>query len=226
MIRKRTLLIALTVLAVSLTSCSASRSESEDAEGSVLVVENSSEIITVAEEEMTAADAVDETVVGSVDETLGEVYVSESDEEADDERDLYLKEIPPYEETEITLGDTSYKDELTDQLLIDEADSLFDQGYLIIGAETLAKNGACLTDQEGKYFYRGFLAANGNLEVPELRYYYIIPEDLMWNVIDSSSSYVSSYTMSETKIEFELVDDNETLVYDREKELLVDVMYK
>ena len=224
MIRKRTLLIALTVLAVSLTSCSASRSESEDAEGSVLVVENSSELITSTEAE-TAEEVIPSA--DSQDETLGEVNVLESDEEADDdESDIYLKEIPPFENTEITLGDTSYKDELTDQLLIDEADSLFDQGYLIIGADTLAKNGACLTYQEGKYFYRGFLAANGNLEVPELRYYYILPEDLLWEVIDTSSSYVSSYTMSETKIEFELVDENETLVYNREQELLIDISYR
>ena len=157
-------------------------------------------------------------VVESVDET-----VAESD---DDESDLYLKEIPPYEETEITLGDTSFRDELTDEILIDEANSLFDQGYLIIGADTLAKNGACLTDQEGKYFYRGFLAANGNLDVPELRYYYILPEDLMWSVIDTSNSYVASYTLSETKIEFDLVEENETLTYDRENELLVSVIYR
>ena len=135
----------------------------------------------------------------------------------DEETGDYLKVLPALDYSEeFDINDVSYRDELFDESLIELADMWHEEGYLIIGAETLAKNGASFSIDNQHYFYRGFMAASHNVEVPRVMYYFILPEDMLFELIGRYVDFAQDYTEDGDIITFDLGDiDGISLTYDR-----------
>ena len=221
----------VTVIAV-LASCSKNPPEDQKVSGKPVVFVEETTTATTTEETMAAAteyEIVESVASGeadySYDYTDDEVIATEPSEvEEDDEFVVedeetgdYLKVLPALDYSEeFDINDVSYRDELFDESLIELADMWHEEGYLIIGAETLAKNGASFSIDNQHYFYRGFMAASHNVEVPRVMYYFILPEDMLFELIGRYVDFAQDYTEDGDIITFDFGDiDGISLTYDR-----------
>ena len=241
MVRRVLGILCTAALSVVLISCSQA-AEPEGVGNTVIVVEEQPHIKnsppTEALGEAAAdsyTDSSEETeevlVIESVDAvSKDEVVVVESgpevDEGIDDYDSAYMKTTPEMiQGSEVMLGDTSYRDNLEDDYLVELADSYFDEGYYVVDADTLALNGATFSiDGNRHYFFRGFMAACNTDTQAEIRYYFIMTEEQLFAFIDQYDSFTSGYTDNGSVIEFSFRDAGMTLKYYKDTELMEYVM--
>lgn len=180
---------------------------------------------TFSSEETEEAIVIDQSDISIVDK----VDIVESDaieEDAGDYDTSYMKVTPDMiQGSEVLLGDTSYRDNLEDEVLLTIADQYFDEGYYVVDADTLALNGATFSiDGNRHYFYRGFMAACNTDTESEIRYYFIMTEEMLFAFINQYDGFTSGYTDNGTIIEFSFREEGMTLKYYKESEVMEYVM--
>ncbi|MCR5804925.1 MAG: hypothetical protein K6G47_11760 [Clostridia bacterium] len=240
MVRRVLGIVCVAALSVMLISC-AKAAEPSGVGNTIIVVEEDPHVKnsppTEAKEEAVDVniDSSIETeeevlVIESVDAvSKDDVLIDESEPELDglDDYDpAYMKTTPEMiQGVEVLLGDTSYRDNLEDDCLVELADSYFDEGYYVVDADTLALNGATFSiDGNRHYFYRGFMAAYNTDTQAEIRYYFIMTEEQLFAFIDQYDSFTSGYTDNGSVIEFSFRDAGMTLKYYKDTELMEYVM--
>lgn len=240
MVRRLLGIICVAATAVAFISCSQSAATEEGGKPVVVVEDDSYGKMTVQSEvaeteaegtavESVEAEAVKDYAVYPSEENVdsgiaaGEVVIEEDSDIYDSE---YMKESPSMiQGTEVPLGDTSYRDNLTDEYLIELADSYFDEGYYVVDADTLAMNGAIFSiDGNRHYFYRGFMAAINSDTQSEIRYYYIMTEEQLFDLINQYQDFTSGYTDNGNVIEFSFRTEGVTLKYYKENMLMEYIM--
>lgn len=204
MVRKFLTTILVIAAAVTLASCSAASENVRRSEVSVLFAEKLPDT--------TEAHAIEETLsseddIKIVDPTGGVVPTD----------DDYQKPIPSQvNSSEVPYGDTSYKDHLEDKSLLKLADKYYSEGYYVVDAETLASNGAFFTIDGSGYFYRGFMAALYGEEGTEIRYYFIISEEQLFELVGQYDEFTSGFTDNDEVVHFLFEEEGVELNYYRD----------
>lgn len=236
MIRKVLQILSfLTVIAL-LAACSKAQTEDKKVSGKpVVFVEETSVAESELTDETTETEAYSEEAYDtepelaieydSVDEEEGIIIGVENDDVVIDED--YLKVCPPRNDQEsFDTEDTSYRDELTDDILLEYADKWHDEGYMILSADKMAENGAAFTVKDGYYFYRGFMAAKYDQSNSEVRYYFVMSQDLMFELMDQFAGFSSGFKETEDSIVFDFGDtDGISLTYDKNNQVMEYVMW-
>ena len=214
--RKPMIIIALTSTLL-LASCSSDLGifkETESTSGITVLpedtVEETEEEITAGSSEEKVVDAQKMPVYDGVD-LLDEDYFKENPEVIS----------PDYVYAD--RGSTKFRDDLQDDILLNDANELFDKGYIVTSAQQLAEQGASIGIDEDHYLYRGFGAiyiTEDNLEVTDLVYEYILPQEAFDIMMEP---YYNEYSFKEeqqgTKFLY-TIDDSLFISYDTATELM------
>lgn len=236
MVRRVLGILCAAALSVVLISCT-QVAEPTEAGNTVVVVEEDPHAKSSPPTEAIGEKSLDKDTFSSAEseETIvivpgdieddDQVKIFESDI-ADDYDTAYMKVTPGMiQGSEVLLGDTSYKDNLEDDYLVELADAYFDEGYYVVDADTLALNGATFSiDGNKHYFYRGFMAAYNTDTETEIRYYFIMTEEQLFAFINQYDGFTSGYTDNGSVIEFSFREEGMTLKYYKDQELMEYVM--
>lgn len=218
--RKPVIMIAVMAMLL-LASCSSDL-------GFFSETENTSSITILpgdTSEESDENEEAGEITTGSSEDNIVEANKMPAYEECDFTDEDYFKEKPetiPQDVVYTQPGDTMFRDDLKDDILLNDANELFEKGYVITSAEQLAQQGACIGVDEDHYLYRGFAAiyfTEDRLEVTDLVYEYILPKEAFDLMMEPYKGYEYSESQQGTKF-FYTVEDSLYISYDTATEVM------